>query len=150
MDVIDFPPVAPVQGTETVVLFVLVTVPIVGVCGTVVAVMLEEAELASDVPTAFVAVTVKVYAVFDCNPVTCTEVEDVVAVNDPGEDVTVYEVIGAPFEEGATQVTFAAPLLTARAVPTSVAETDVGTLGFPAPWNPKPLTPICLPPIIGI
>ena len=60
VDVIDFPPVAPVQGTETVVLFVLVTVPIVGVCGTVVAVMLEEAELASDVPTAFVAVTVKV------------------------------------------------------------------------------------------
>jgi hypothetical protein len=125
-------------------------VPIVGACGTVVAVMLEEAELASDVPTAFVAVTVKVYPVFDCNPVTCTEVEDVVAVNEPGEEVTVYEVIGAPFEEGAVQLTVAAPLLNARPVPTSVAETDVGTLGFPAPWKPKPLTPICLPPIIGI
>jgi hypothetical protein len=127
-----------------------VAVPIVGACGTVVAVMLAEAELASDVPTAFVAVTVNVYAVFDCNPVTCTEVEDVVALYPPGDDKTVYEVIGAPFEEGATQVTSAAPLLNARAVPTSVAETDVGAFGLPAPWKPKPLTPICLPPIIGI
>jgi hypothetical protein len=71
------------------VAFVTETVPIVGACGTVVAVMLEEAELASDVPTAFVAVTVKVYAVFDCNPVTCTEVEDVVALYPPGDDRTV-------------------------------------------------------------
>jgi hypothetical protein len=110
-----------------------VAVPIVGACGTVVAVTAVEAELASDVPTAFVAVTVKVYCVEDCSPVICAEVEDVVAVNDPGEDKTVYEVIGAPFEEGADQVTFIAPLLNARPVPTSVAETDVGTLGFPAP-----------------
>jgi hypothetical protein len=110
-----------------------VAVPIVGACGTVVAVIAAEAALASDVPTAFVAVTVKVYCVEDCNPVTCTEVEDVVAVYPPGDDRTVYEEIGAPFEEGADQVTSAAPLLNARAVPTSVAETDVGTLGFPAP-----------------
>jgi hypothetical protein len=71
--------------------------------------------------------------VLDCNPVTCTEVEDVVAVYPPGDDKTVYEVIGAPFEEGAVQLTVAAPLLNARPVPTSVAETDVGAFGYPAP-----------------
>jgi hypothetical protein len=121
----------------------------VGACGTVVAVILEDVP-GSDTPTAFVAVTLKVYDVFDCKPVTCAEVEDVVAVKPPGEEVTVYEVIGAPLEEGAVQLTVAAPLLNARPVPISVAETDVGALGFPAPWKPKPLTPICLAPIIGI
>jgi hypothetical protein len=69
----------------------------------------------------------------DCNPTTCTEVEDVVAVKLPGEEITLYEVIGAPFEAGVVQLTFAAPLLNARPVPTSVAETDVGADGFPAP-----------------
>jgi hypothetical protein len=134
------PPVVPgVNGTDTFALPVYdcpvahVAVPIVGTAGIVVARTCAEDVLASLVPTAFVAVTEYVYSVSDCNPVTCAEVEDVVAEYPPGEDVTVYEVIGAPFEEGATQVTFAAPLLTARAVPTSVAETDVGTLGFPAP-----------------
>jgi hypothetical protein len=45
---------------ETVVLFVAVTVPIVGACGTVVAVMLFDAAEAAEVPAAFVAVTVNV------------------------------------------------------------------------------------------
>ena len=48
----------------------LLRMPIVGACGTVVAVILFEAEEAAEVPIAFVAVTVNVYAVADCNPVT--------------------------------------------------------------------------------
>ena len=56
VDVIDFPPVAAVHGTETVVEFVTVTVPIVGVCGIVVDVALAAVD-AVPVPTAFIAET---------------------------------------------------------------------------------------------
>jgi hypothetical protein len=60
-EVMLFPPVAPaVNAKETVVLFVTVAVPTVGACGTVVAVILFDAEEALDVPAAFVAVTVNV------------------------------------------------------------------------------------------
>ena len=45
-------------------------VGVAGVAGTVVAVMLLDAEDAGELPTAFVATTVNVYAVFDCKPVT--------------------------------------------------------------------------------
>jgi hypothetical protein len=69
--VIDEPPVAPaVNGIETVVELVTDTVPIVGVCGIVVAVIELEADEALDIPAAEVAATVNVYAVADCNPVT--------------------------------------------------------------------------------
>jgi hypothetical protein len=58
--------VAPaVNGTETVVALVTVTVPIVGACGIVVAVIEFDAAEAAPVPAALVPVTVKVYAVPD-------------------------------------------------------------------------------------
>ena len=41
------------------------------------------------VPIADVAVTVKVYAVADCNPATVIGLDEPVPVNDPGELVTV-------------------------------------------------------------
>ena len=68
-----------------------------------------------------------------------------VAVNPPGEDVAVKDVAAAP-EAAAVKVTVAAPLLYARAVPTSVAVTPVGAFGCR-----KPLV-FCEPviPIIGI
>jgi hypothetical protein len=66
-----------------------VAVPIVGACGTVVAVMLLEAAEAADVPTAFVAVTVNVYAVADAKPVTVKGDPAPDAVKPPGLDVTV-------------------------------------------------------------
>jgi hypothetical protein len=54
------PPVAPaVKGTEAVVVD-KVAVPIVGACGTVVAVMLLDAAVAADVPPALVDVAVNV------------------------------------------------------------------------------------------
>ena len=56
-----------------------------------------EAADADPVPTAFVAVTVNVYAVPFDKPVTVALVAPVVdAVKDPGDDVTVYPVIAVP------------------------------------------------------
>jgi hypothetical protein len=55
------PPVAPaVNGIDTVVVLVTVTAPIVGACGTVVAVIELDALDALEVPAELVAVTVKV------------------------------------------------------------------------------------------
>jgi hypothetical protein len=66
-----------------------VAVPIVGACGTVVAVMLLEAADAAEVPRELVAVTVNVYETLDCKPVTDTGDEAPVPVNPPGLEVTV-------------------------------------------------------------
>ena len=56
------PPVAPaVYVTDAdEVLLVKVAVPIVGACGFVTAVMLDDAEVAAELPLAFVATAVKV------------------------------------------------------------------------------------------
>jgi hypothetical protein len=111
---------------------------IVGVCGIVVAVMLFDAAEAAEVPDAFVAVTVNVYEVADCKPVTVKGDEAPVAVNPPGLEVTVNEVAVAPAP--GVNATEAAPLLYARAVPTSVAVTPVGIPG--APFADEAITPI--------
>ena len=66
-----------------------VALPIVGACGTVVAVMLFDADDAALVPLAFVAVTVKVYEVDDAKPVTVIGDDAPVPVNPLGLDVTV-------------------------------------------------------------
>jgi hypothetical protein len=63
------------------------------------------AELATDVPLAFVATAVNVYAVSFVRPVTTSGLEDPVAVKFPGLDVTVNPVIEDPpvaFAENAT------------------------------------------------
>ena len=101
---------------------------IVGVCGTVVAVIDEDALEAAELPAVLDATAVNVYAVLDCNPVTVKGELAPVAVKPPGEDVTVKDVAAAPVAAG-VNVTVAAPLLYARLVPTSVAETPVGALG---------------------
>jgi hypothetical protein len=63
------------------------------------------------VPFAFVAVTVKVYAVPLVNPVIVIGEEPLVAVNPPGLEVTVYEVIAEPpMFAGGTNVIVASPL----------------------------------------
>jgi hypothetical protein len=64
-----------------------VAVPIVGACGTVVAVI-ELEVVAVEVPLALVAVTLNVYAVADASPVTVTG-EPLDAVKEEGEDVAV-------------------------------------------------------------
>ncbi len=63
---------------------------------------------APEVPAAFVAVEVKVYAVLLVKPVTVHEVTGTVTVQvpPPGDAVTVYEV-GVPPEPGALMVTVA-------------------------------------------
>ncbi len=55
----------------------------------------DDAELDNEAPLEFVAVDVKVYAVPDVRPETVTGLVPV-PVKDPGEDVTVYEVIACP------------------------------------------------------
>ena len=81
-----------------------------------------EAAEASEVPSAFVAVAVNVYAVPFVKPVTSHDVAGTVTVHDfeSGELVTVY-VTGVPPVVGATTVTVAAP----------VPATAVGAPGVP-------------------
>ena len=61
-------------------------------------------------PVQLVAVTVNEYAVPLVSPVTVHGEDAQVAVMPPGDEVTVYPVIGAPpFEAGAVKVTLAEP-----------------------------------------
>ena len=96
-----------------------VAVPMVGAPGTVAGVTLLEAADAGPAPTAFVAVTVNVYAVPLARPVTVMEVQGAVqeAVMPPGEDVAVKLVMAVPpLDAGAVNVTVAC-VLPAVAVP---------------------------------
>jgi hypothetical protein len=93
--VMDEPPVAlAVNGTETTPDVPPDAVPMVGACGTVVAVIEEDAAEVN-VPLALAAETVKVYEVADCKPVTVIG-EVPVPVNDPGVLVAVNVVTGPP------------------------------------------------------
>jgi hypothetical protein len=73
-----------------------VAVPIVGAPGPVEGVTEFEATLAGLIPLAFVAITVKVYAVPLVSPVTIIGLAEPVPVKPPGLEVTVYPVIGNP------------------------------------------------------
>ena len=84
-----------------------------------------DADDAFEVPTAFVAVTVKVYAVPFVSPVTVMGLAAPVAVMPPGELVTRYEVIAEPPFAGAVKRTVAAPSPAA-------AVTPLGALGATA------------------
>jgi hypothetical protein len=111
-------------------------VPIVGACGTVVAVIADDADEASDVPTEFVAVTVNVYEVADCRPVTVIGEDAPLAVYPPGLEVTVKEEIVAPLSPPEVKATEAAPLLKARPEGVFVATTLTGAFGLPIPAKP--------------
>ena len=127
--VIDAPPVEPAVYATVAVVFPLVTAPIVGACGTVVAVTEDDAELADVVPALFVAVTAYVYPVEDCNPVTIIGELVPLAVYEPGVDVTVKLAGTPPVSVTGENATDADPLLYALLVPTFVATTEVGTDG---------------------
>ena len=96
----------------------------VGAPGTVDGVTAADADEAEPVPLAFVAVTVNVYEVPFVNPATVHEVVAVVHVNEPGEDVTVYELIEAP-----PLLTGAVHDTTDEAFAFEVPETEVGAPG---------------------
>ena len=88
--------------------FPFVAVTPVGAPGMVTGVTEEEAEDADELPAAFIATTVKVYAVPFDSPVTVAVVPVTVAVNPPGLDVTVYPVmVEPPLLAGAAQETVA-------------------------------------------
>ena len=81
---------------------------IVGAPGTLAGITLFEGADASPVPTALVAVTVKVYAVPLARPVTVIGEATPLTLMAPGDDVTVYEVIAEPpAEAGGANVTVA-------------------------------------------
>ena len=83
----------------------------VGAPGIVAGVAADDAALAAPVPTAFVAVTVKVYAVPLVNPVTTSGLLLPLAVAPPGEAITVYPVTAdPPVLDGAPKLTDTCPL----------------------------------------
>jgi len=95
----------------------------VGAPGTdVVGVTPTDAADATDVPCAFVALTVKVTGTPPGSPVTVQGLVDELQVNAPGADVAVYEVIADPPDAGAVQETAAEP-------DPATATTTVGALG---------------------
>jgi hypothetical protein len=126
-DVIGEPPVEAGGVNVTVACeFPAVATPIVGGPGTAAGVTLFEGADAGPVPTAFVAMTVKVYAEPLARPFTTRGEEGPLALKLPGEDVTVYDVIGAPpFEAGGVNATPACALpaaaMTSAGAPGSVA-----------------------------
>ena len=84
----------------------LVAETAVGAPGVVDGIPTGETAEAEPVPDAFVAVTVNVYETPFVRPVTPQYPALVVQVKPPGDEVTVYEVIGEPpFEAGAVQPT---------------------------------------------
>jgi hypothetical protein len=109
-----------------------------------------EAAEATDVPSAFVAVTVNVYEVPLVRPATVHEVDEadeVVHVFDPGDDVTVYPVIAdIPSSAGADHETtdWALPVVADTPVGASGADATAVTVtsddALPAPLMPFTLT----------
>jgi hypothetical protein len=91
--------------------FPAVAVPIVGAPGPVEGVTEFEGELGKLLPVAFVAITVKVYAVPLVSPVTVIGLVEPVPVILPGVEVAVYPVIAdPPLLAGAVNVTIACAL----------------------------------------
>jgi hypothetical protein len=123
------PPVAPAVYSTVALAFPEVTAPIVGACGTVVAVTEDDEALEAVVPALFVAVTAYVYPVDDCKPVTTIGELVPLAVYEPGVDVTVKLAGAPPVSVTGENATDADPLLYDLPVPTFVATTEVGTDG---------------------
>jgi hypothetical protein len=100
-----------------------VAVPMVGAPGIVAGVVLFDAADAGPVPSALVAVTVKVYAVPFASPVTVIEVQGAahVPVNPPGDEVAVYERIAEPPSLAGAEKATLACALPPVAVPTTGA-----------------------------
>jgi hypothetical protein len=125
-DVIVAPPLdaGAVNGTDCVPTPVFVTVPIVGAPGTAYVVTAALAEEAEPVPTAFVAVTVYVYAVLFAPPVADIGEDAPVNVEPPGLLVAVKLVIAVlPVDAGAVNDTDCIP------TPVLAADTLVGAPG---------------------
>ncbi|MFA6290802.1 MAG: hypothetical protein WC637_03420 [Victivallales bacterium] len=99
--------------------FPLTAVPIIGASGTVAGVTAAETADACPDPTAFVALTVKLYAVPFVSPVTVIGLVFPVSVFPPTVDVTVYDVMATPpLDKGGVKKTVAwvFPLIQVTAV----------------------------------
>jgi hypothetical protein len=107
-----------------------VAVPIVGAPGTDEGVTEFDAVLAGLFPLAFVAITVKVYAVPLVSPVTVMGLAEPFAVILPGVEVTVYPVTTAP-PPGAVKVTVACALPAAATTFVGANSAVVNVISFP-------------------
>ena len=102
----------------------------------------------AEVPSWLVAVTVKVYAVPEVNPVKAIGDVVPVTITLPGEDVAVYCVIGyQPFEDGISNVTVAVVVPVFVAVPIigasgTVASVVIELLGSEALEVPSPFVAV--------
>jgi hypothetical protein len=104
---------------------------IVGAPGTPAGVTLFDGADADPPPTALVAVTVKVYAVPLASPVTVIGEAGPLAVNPPGDEVTVYDVIGVPpLERGGVNVTVACALPAEATTFVGIPGNAAGVTGF--------------------
>jgi hypothetical protein len=99
-----------------------------------------EAPDAKEVPLAFVAVTLNVYAVLWVKPITLIDPLDVVPVTDPGVDVAVYVLIADPPVAPEVYVTLtnplnvvAVPIVGARGTVVPVIAVEVATAVVPCP-----------------
>jgi hypothetical protein len=100
---------------------------------------------AAPVPTEFVAVTVKVYAVPLVNPVTVIGLDVPVAVKvvppPVGVAVTAYEVIALPpLDEGAAKLTVACPLPAVSLTPVGAPGTVIPVTLSPVEFAPFTVT----------
>jgi hypothetical protein len=105
--VIAVPPSDPVAVQLTRDLaFSICPLTFVGALGAVAPLRLSVAIDGDELPLVFVATTTNLYAVPFVNPVTVQEVDVVVQVKRPGNEVTVYPVIALPpLDTGAVQLT---------------------------------------------
>jgi hypothetical protein len=101
---------------------------IAGAPGGPTGIVLDDADDAGPVPTAFVAVTDTVYAVPLARPVMVSGLVTPEVVAPPGDALAVYDVIGEPFDGGGVNATVSEPL---------PADTDV-MVG--APGGPRGVT----------
>jgi len=138
-EVMTLPPFAGAVQATVAEAFPAVAVTAVGAAGTVAGVTAVEAVDAAPVPTAFVAVTRKVYAVPFVNPVIVVLVAGglpviVVAVCAvvPMNGVTVYEVIALPLFAGAVHDTVADALPAMAVTPVGALGTVAGVTEFDA------------------
>jgi len=114
-----------VQETSDWVFAAPVAVTDVGAPGTAEGITADVADDATDVPRAFVAVTVNVYEVPLVRPFTVqNSAPSVTQVFKPGDDVTVYAVTVAPPHTAAVHET------TLRPFSAAVADTPVGAYGI--------------------
>ena len=110
-----------------------------GAVGTPAGTIALDAEEAIEEPTAFAAVTVNVYETPLLKPVTTHDVVTDVHVNEPGVDVTTYELTGSPLSAAAVHETVAERSPRTAVTPVGAAGLVAGIATPETPTAPFPI-----------